>query len=125
MEIVIDEYGGVAGLVTMEDLVEQIVGEIRDEREAKSDVVREDEHTYVVPGSLDVDRLDDLFGVKPEGRDATTVAGLVSELLGHIPKPGEVASDDGLRFEVLQSTDWRVERLRVSLNEPEEETQTA
>jgi putative hemolysin len=124
MVMVIDEYGGVAGLVTMEDLVEQIVGEIRDEREAKSDVVREDEHTYVVPGSLDVGRLDDLFGVKPEGREATTVAGLVSELLGHIPKPGEIAKDDGLKFEVLQSTDRRVEKLRVSVDQ-KKETQTA
>jgi putative hemolysin len=114
MVIVIDEYGGVAGLVTMEDLVEQIVGEIRDERESKSDVVRENANTYIVPGSLDVDRLDDLFGVKPEDTDATTVAGLVSELLGRIPKPGEVVDDDGLRFEVLQSTDRRVERLRIT-----------
>ncbi len=114
MEIVIDEYGGVAGLVTMEDLVEQIVGEIRDEREAKSDVVKEDANTYIVPGSLDVDRLDDLFGVRPENTDATTVAGLVSELLGRIPQPGEVVDDDGLRFEVLQSTDRRVERLRIT-----------
>lgn len=124
MEIVIDEYGGVAGLVTMEDLVEQIVGEIRDEREAKSDIVREGEKTYVVPGSLDVDRLDDLLGVKPESREATTVAGLVSELLGHIPRPGEIVDEDGLRFEVIQSTDRRVERLRVSLHEPQEQTQT-
>lgn len=123
MAIVIDEYGGVAGLVTMEDLVEQIVGEIRDEREAKSDIVREGENSYVVPGSLDVDRLDDLLGVRPEARDATTVAGLVSELLGHIPRPGEVVNDDGLRFEVLQSTDRRVERLRVSLQEPQQQTQ--
>lgn len=114
MVIVIDEYGGVAGLVTMEDLVEQIVGEIRDEREGKSDVVREDANTYIVPGGLDVDRLEDLFGVKPEGTDATTVAGLVSELLGRIPKAGEVVDDDGLRFEVLQSTDRRVERLRIT-----------
>lgn len=114
MEIVIDEYGGVAGLVTMEDLVEQIVGEIRDEREAKSDVVKEDANSYIVPGSLDVDRLDDLFGVRPEGTDATTVAGLVSELMGRIPKPGEVVDDDGLRFEVLQSTDRRIERLRIT-----------
>jgi len=105
--------------------VEQIVGEIRDEREAKSDVVRVDDRTYVVPGSLDVDRLDDLFGVKPEAHDATTVAGLVSERLGRIPKPGEVVDDDGLRFEILQSTDRRVERLRVSLHEPEETAHTA
>lgn len=123
MEVVIDEYGGVAGIVTMEDLVEQIVGEIRDEREAKSDIVREGNNTYLVPGSLDVDRLDDLLGVKPESREATTVAGLVSELLGHIPRPGEIVDDDGLRFEVIQSTDRRVERLRVSLHEPQQQTQ--
>lgn len=114
MVMVIDEYGGLAGLVTMEDLVEQIVGEIRDEREAKSDVIRESENTYVVPGSLDLNRLDDLFGVTPESREATTVAGLVSELLGRIPRPGEIIADDGLKFEVLQSTDRRVEKLRVT-----------
>ncbi len=114
MVMVIDEYGGLAGLVTMEDLVEQIVGEIRDEREAKPDIVRESENTYVVPGSLDLDRLEDLFGVAPESRDATTVAGLMSELLGRIPQPGEVINDDGLKFEVLQSTDRRVEKLRVT-----------
>jgi putative hemolysin len=125
MAIVIDEYGGVAGLVTMEDLVEQIVGEIRDEREAKSDIVREDDHTYIIPGSMDVGRLVDLFGVKPEAREATTVAGLVSEELGRIPKPGEVVNVEGLRFEVLQSTDRRVERLRVSLHREAQSHQSA
>jgi CBS domain containing-hemolysin-like protein len=61
-----------------------------------------------------VDRLDDLFGVKPEGHEATTVAGLVTELLGRIPHPGEVVQEDGLRFEVLESTDRLIERLRIS-----------
>ncbi len=112
MEVVIDEYGAVAGLVTIEDMVEEIVGEIRDERE--SDVVRENDHSYVVPGSMDVDRLDELFGVRFEGHEATTVAGLVSEIAGHIPQQGEVINAEGLRFEVLQSTDRRVERLRIS-----------
>ncbi len=112
MEIVIDEYGAVAGLVTIEDMVEEIVGEIRDERE--SDIVRESDHSYVVPGSMDVDRLDELFGVRFEGHEATTVAGLVSEIAGRIPQQGEVINAEGLRFEVLQSTDRRVERLRIS-----------
>src|SRR5262249_15686870 len=74
--IVVDEYGGTAGIVTIEDLVEEIVGEIRDEHE--KDIVREGEHAYVVPGSMDVDRLDELFGIHPEDTEATTVAGLVS-----------------------------------------------
>ena len=114
MAIVVDEYGGTAGVVTIEDLVEEIVGEIRDEHEAEADIVRESENSYVVPGSMDVDRLEKLFHVRPEEREATTVAGLVSEILGRIPEQGEVVEDNGLRFEILESTDRRVERLRIS-----------
>jgi CBS domain containing-hemolysin-like protein len=117
MAIVIDEYGGVAGLVTIEDLVEEIVGEISDEHEV-AQVVRENENSYLVPGNMDVDRLEELLGVRPERKSAATVAGLVSELAGRIPQKGEVVEEDGLRMEVLQSSDRRVERVRVSLNQP-------
>jgi CBS domain containing-hemolysin-like protein len=117
MAIVVDEYGGVAGLVTIEDLVEEIVGEIRDEHE-KPQVVKENDHTYVVTGNMDVDHLDELFGIRPEAREATTVAGLVTELAGRIPQKGEVIEGDGLRFEVLDSTDRRVERVRIFAAEP-------
>ncbi len=113
MAVVVDEYGGVAGLVTIEDLVEEIVGEIHDEHE-RAEVVRENEHSYVVPGNMDVDRLDELFGVRLEGKESATVAGLVSELAGRIPHQGEVIEDDGLRFEVLESTARRVERVRIT-----------
>jgi putative hemolysin len=119
MAIVVDEYGGVAGLVTIEDLVEEIVGEIGDEHE-KTQVVRENERSYVVPGNMDVDRLDELFGVRPEGHESATVAGLVSELAGRIPKRGEVIEDDGLRFEVLDATDRKVERVRITAVEPKQ-----
>ena len=111
---VIDEYGGVAGVVTIEDLVEEIVGEIRDEHEARVDVVREADHTYVVPGSLGVDRVDELFGVRLERKEAATVAGLMSEVFGRIPAKGEVVERDGLRFEVVDATTRRVEKLRIS-----------
>jgi putative hemolysin len=117
MAIVVDEYGGVAGLVTIEDLVEEIVGEIRDEHE-KPEVVRENDHCYIVSGGMDVDRLAELFGTKPDGRESATVAGLVSELAGHIPRKGETVDDDGLRFEVIESTDRRVERVRISTVQP-------
>jgi CBS domain containing-hemolysin-like protein len=119
MAIVVDEYGGVAGLVTIEDLVEEIVGEIGDEHE-KAQVVRENDHSYVVPGNLDVDLLDELFGVRPEGRESATIAGLVSELAGRIPKKGEVIEDDTLKFEVLDSTDRKVERVRITAVEPKQ-----
>jgi putative hemolysin len=119
MAIVVDEYGGVAGLVTIEDLVEEIVGEIDDEHE-KAEVVRESDHSYIVPGNMDVDRLDELLGTRPEGKESATVAGLVSELAGRIPQKGEVIEDDGLRFEVLESTERRVERVRISAVEPKQ-----
>jgi CBS domain containing-hemolysin-like protein len=117
MAIVVDEYGGVAGLVTIEDLVEEIVGEIRDEQD-KPEIVREGERSFIVSGAMDVDRLDELFGAKPEGKESATIAGLVSELAGRIPPKGEIVEEDGLRFEVLEATDRKVERVRVTAVQP-------
>jgi len=114
LSIVVDEYGSVAGLVTIEDLVEEIVGEIRDEHE-KSDVVKESDSSYIFNGNTDLDLLEKILGFRPDEKEATTIAGLVSELAGHIPKAGEVFEEDGLRFEVLESTERRVERVRVTL----------
>ncbi|MEO5936589.1 MAG: hemolysin family protein [Terriglobales bacterium] len=119
LAMVIDEYGSVAGIVTIEDLVEEIVGEIRDEHEVHVDILKEKDDSYIVPGNMDIDRLNELFGVRPEV-EATTVGGLVSELVGRIPSPGEVIREEGLRYEVLQSTDRRVERVRISVETKEE-----
>jgi CBS domain containing-hemolysin-like protein len=121
MRIVIDEYGGVAGLVTIEDLLEQIVGEIRDEHEEDApveDLQREPDGAWVVPGSFAVDQLASLFETPLDignGYEATTVGGLVSELEGRIPLVGEVVmlENAGLRMEVVASTDRRVDRVRV------------
>jgi putative hemolysin len=151
MRVVIDEYGGVAGLVTIEDLLEAIVGSIADEHDEAEEVdepVREADGSYVVPGSFDVSRLRELFAdtivdgqrvaedgepadveevsnsaspvrtlYLPQHYEATTLGGLVSEIAGHIPLPGEVIEQDGLRLEVLESTDRKVERVRVGLAE--------
>ncbi len=119
MAIAVDEYGGVAGLVTIEDLIEEIVGEIRDDHE-KTELIRESDHTYVVPGSMDVDRLDELFGIRLEGKESATIAGLVSEIAGRIPQKGEVLEEEGLRFEVMQSTERRVEWVRISVAQPKQ-----
>jgi putative hemolysin len=118
MAIVVDEYGSVAGVVTIEDMVEEIVGEIRDEHEEKADVVREGEHSYLVPGNLDVDRLTELFGVRVEEAEAATISGYLTSVLGRIPAAGEVIEREGLRFEVVQSSSVRVERVRVSQAAP-------
>jgi len=145
MRIVIDEYGGVAGIVTIEDLLEAIVGNIADEHdepEHDDTPVRENNGAYVVTGAFELSRLRDLFADQfsaarsgpgdeterdtrddptalrlPEHYESTTVGGLVSELAGHIPLPGEVVEEDGLRLEVLASTDRRIDRIRVSLAE--------
>jgi CBS domain containing-hemolysin-like protein len=124
MRITIDEYGGVAGLVTIEDLLEEIVGAITDEHEEDTEAnapKQEGEGVWIVPGSLEVNALESLTGDE-ELRDghyaATTVAGLVSEVAGRIPLPGEIVVAGRTRLEVLVSTDRRVERLRVSKFQP-------
>ena len=121
MRVVIDEYGGVSGLVTIEDLLEEIVGNIRDEHEEEVGIEepqREPNGVWVVPGSFPVNQLAELFGedVEPgDSYEATTLGGLVSEIEGRIPLAGEVVLLEpiGLRMEVVASTDRRVERLRV------------
>ena len=196
MRIVIDEYGSVAGLVTIEDLLEAIVGNIADEHdepEADDAPIREPDGSYIVSGSFELSRLRDLFAEQlehanhpasemeadepaepypadspeeydlrnirahdllthdlrtqalrdrvephdplndrvprdtrddptalriPEHYESTTLGGLVSEIAGHIPLPGEVVEEDGLRLEVLASTDRRIDRIRVSLTDP-------
>jgi putative hemolysin len=121
MRIVIDEYGAVAGLVTIEDLLEQIVGNIGDEHELEASIEepeREPGGSWLVPGSFPADQLGDLFG-EPidvgEGYEATTLGGLISEIEGRIPLIGDVIVIEsvGVRTEVVASTVRRVERLRV------------
>jgi len=121
MRIVIDEYGGVAGLVTIEDLLEQIVGNIRDEHEDDGhaeEPVRELGGSWLVPGNFPADQLGDVIGEtfeQGESYEATTLGGLVSEIAGRIPKAGEVVALEplGLRVEIVASTSRRIERMRI------------
>jgi CBS domain containing-hemolysin-like protein len=114
MVVVIDEYGNTAGIATMEDLVEEILGEIHDEHEPERDVREESEGRYVVPGSLDVDRLHDLLDFRPqEETESTTIGGLATEWLGHVPRPGESVEREGIRIEVIAGDELRVEQVRV------------
>ena len=132
MRIVIDEYGAVAGLVTIEDLIEAIVGNIEDEHDEDTEAIREDDGAYIVPGSMDVTQLRDLLSKSTEGDEreplrlrtdleASTVGGLVSELAGHIPLPGEIIEADGLHIDVLAATSRLVTRVRVRTLPPPED----
>ncbi|MBV9760104.1 MAG: HlyC/CorC family transporter [Acidobacteriaceae bacterium] len=115
MVIVVDEYGNTAGLATMEDLVEEILGEIRDEHEPDRDVRQESDMVYIAPGSLDVDRLQELLNFRPEDdTESTTIGGLITEWLGHVPRVGEVVERGGIRIEVLAGNERRVDEVRIS-----------
>ncbi|MEP7270648.1 MAG: hemolysin family protein [Acidobacteriota bacterium] len=118
MAIVIDEYGGLAGLVTLEDLIEEIVGEIEDEDEpdpqaAEADIVVEEDGSYVVRGNVEVGKIERLFGIELAADDFTTVAGLVINQLGQMPAVGETLSFRDLLFEVLGVDERRVSRVRI------------
>jgi len=118
MAIVIDEYGSMAGVVTAEDLVEEIVGEIGEEdRQPVPDVIRESSGSMVLRGSLAVEKLEELFGIHLNDRDvestAATVAGLLNHIAGHVPEAGEKLDYDGLQFEVLEANQRKVLRLRA------------
>ncbi len=121
MRVVIDEYGAVAGLVTIEDLLEQIVGNIRDEHEEDvpaEEPLREPSGSWLVPGNFPADQLPDLLGETVElgeNYEATTLGGLVSEIAGRIPNAGETVALEplGLRVEIVASTGRRIERVRL------------
>ncbi len=114
MAIVVDEYGQTAGLATMEDLMEEIVGEIRDESEPELDVIEQPDHSYIADGNVDLDRLEELVDFRPdEDFETTTIGGLVCEQLGHVPSPGAKIRLDGIEIEVLTADERRVNRVRV------------
>ncbi|MGD0962907.1 MAG: hemolysin family protein [Candidatus Acidiferrales bacterium] len=118
MAIVIDEYGLMAGIVTIEDLVEEIIGEIGEEdRRPAPDVVREAGGAMVLRGSVPVDKIGELFGVQldeaSQHSNATTIAGLLNGIAGHVLRMGEVVEFDGLRFEVLEANQRKVLRVRA------------
>jgi CBS domain containing-hemolysin-like protein len=116
MAMVVDEYGSVSGLVTIEDLVEEIVGEIRDTVEPHSnDIMREPDNTYVVAGHTELSQLTDQLHVPLEGRDYSTVAGLVLAQLGHVPAAGEKVERNGVIFTVLEASQRTVLKVRMKL----------
>jgi putative hemolysin len=126
--IVIDEYGGVAGLVTVEDIIEEIVGEIEDEDRAAADteIVRNEDGSYLIDGSAEIKKVEGLFHKEIEADDFTTVAGLLIRKLGRVPAVGEKIEFAGIQFEVVEADAHRVNRVglrAVDAPEPSGETE--
>lgn len=116
LAIVVDEFGGTAGLVTMEDILEELVGEIQDEYDEEPvEVERQDDGSYIVDASMTIPDLNDLVEglVLPEGDDYTTVGGLVNKWFGRIPSADESFDRDGVRMTVLKTVDRRVVQVRI------------
>ncbi|HOU09618.1 MAG TPA: hemolysin family protein [Clostridiales bacterium] len=118
MAIVVDEYGGTAGLVTLEDLLETIVGNIQDEYDNEDEeIAKINETTFTVEGTTSIDEIDDIVGAElPEG-DYDTVAGFVISLLGFLPKDGDLntAEYKNLRFTVLSVEDRRIGKIKIEI----------
>ncbi len=114
MAIVLDEYGGTAGLVTIEDLLEEIVGEIEDEYDtARAPVEMISEHEVVIDAGADTEALQELFGVDVESEEYETVGGLVIHELGRLPTVGDEICVEGLKLRVLSMAGRRIRRLRI------------
>jgi len=122
MAIVVDEYGGTAGLVSVEDLLEEIVGEIRDEYDVESEtVVDEGNGIFVFSGKVNVDEVRDRLGVEIEREGFETLGGYLLSYLGRMPYVGERFDVDGLSVEVLEVERRRITKVRVRLRETAEE----
>jgi len=116
--IVVDEYGGMAGICTLEDLLEEIVGEIEDEFDiAEEQIEQVDEDTYRIDGMFPIDEFNSRFGTDLPDDDFHTLGGFVFGQLGRAPEPGDDVSYDGLRFDVLEVEGNRIEKLAVEFVE--------
>ena len=116
LAIVVDEYGGIAGMVTLEDCLEELVGEIVDEFDREDlEVVHLSDGSYLVDGGMSIGDLNDLLEIELPDEDWDTVAGFVFSTLGHVPERGEAVSSNGWRFAVEQLDGRRIRQVRISV----------
>ena len=127
MALVVDEYGAVQGIVTLEDLLEEIVGEIEDEYDLPDDSIERVDDTHIrIHGTFSIDDFNEQFGTVLPQEDYHTIAGFVFGELGRAPQPGDEIAYDGLRFSVVEVDGQRIERLEVEFIERElEDTDSA
>src|SRR5436190_15237065 len=126
MAIVVDEYGAMEGIVTLEDLLEEIVGEIEDEFDLPDESIEQiDEDTIRIDGTFPIDDFNERFGTDLPVEDYHTMAGFVFGLLGRAPEPGDEISHDGMRFDVVEVEGSRIDRLAVTFEQRRRERERA
>lgn len=128
MAIVLDEYGSTAGMLTIEDLIEEIVGEIRDEYDAneEDEITKLDDENYIILGVAKLDDIDKISGIKIESEDYDSIAGHVINLLDHFPQAGESVSDQFAHYTVLEAEKNHIDKVKLHLlPKPKEEEEAA
>ncbi|HEV8676044.1 MAG TPA: hemolysin family protein [Methylomirabilota bacterium] len=119
LAVVVDEYGGSEGIVTVEDIVEEIVGEIEDERDRQSSILTSlPDGSYLVPGRLGIDELNEALTWKLPKQEYETVAGLILSALGRIPRPGEQVTVEGYELSVVDADERRILKVKVRAPRP-------
>ena len=119
MAVVLDEYGALAGLVTVEDLLEEIVGELRDEydKEEENDIIKLNDNKYEVDASMRLDDINDALHINLHSEDYDSLGGHIIELLDHFPKEGEIATEHNLIFKVIRMDKNRIQRVLITVVE--------
>lgn len=117
MAIVLDEYGSTSGILTMEDLIEEIVGDIRDEYDSneEDEITKIDDENYILLGIAKLDDIDEALGIKIQSEEYDSIAGHIINLLGHFPDAGESAEDEYARYTVIESSKTRIEKVKLHL----------
>lgn len=115
--VLIDEYGGFSGIVTMEDMIEQIMGDIDDEYDEEEEIIDKiDDNTYLVDGDVDLDDLNDELGTSIESESSETIGGFLVDLLGEIPEESDVGKEieyDNFKFKIMAVSERRIERVKM------------
>ncbi len=117
LAVVLDEYGATAGILTLEDLIEEIVGEIRDEYDTneEDEITKIDDENFILLGIAKLDDINDELGIDLESEDYDSIAGHIINLLDHFPKAGETVQDEYAEYRVLEATNNRIDKVKVHL----------
>jgi len=122
MAVVVDEYGGTSGLVTLEDLIEEIVGEIQDEYDVEEKMIEKtEENVWTVSGQTDIEEINAALEIElPNLKDLNTVGGFVTDLFGHLPRKGEAVAYGKVQFVILASSSRKIDKIQIRQMPPSE-----